>query len=237
MEILLFTLVLALGASLGSFSNCISQRLISGQSFVIPSSCNHCKSVIQFRDLIPVISYLNLKAKCRTCKIIFSKSYLYAELFLLGLSALGYFALGLGGEFWIYMGTLPFIAIAIFTDFEVQKIPDLSSIGIAVLGLLQMFIHENYNSITSLFIVLFLMLLLRFIFAKALHKDALGDGDFYLILATALWVQPLNLPIYIFTMGLVGVGTSLFWRHKFHSDQFPFAPAIVFSMLICHLFL
>jgi len=235
-EPFLLALVVLLGAALGSFSYCMSLRLISGESFLIQSRCGHCKAEILLRDLIPVVSYLWLKAQCRSCKILFSKSYLYAELFVMTLCLMGYFALGQGAKFWIYTSALPFFAIAIFTDLKIQKVPDLSSLGIATLGLLQILIFENYKSFTSLIVLFFLMLILKFVFAKALHKNALGDGDFYLILAASLWLNPLNLPLYIFLLGMMGMITSFYWRWKFHAEQFPFAPAILFSMVTCYLF-
>lgn len=154
----------------------------------------------------------------------------------MALCIMGYVVLRQGIEFWIYTSALPFFAIAIFTDLKIQKIPDLSSLGIVVLGLIQILIFENYKPFTSLVVLLFLMLILKFIFAKALHKNALGDGDFYLILATSLWLNPLKIPLYIFLLGVMGTVTSFYWRWKFRTDQFPFAPAILFSMVACYLF-
>ena len=67
----LFALVAAgaLGAIVGSFLNVCIHRLPLGASIVWPSSaCPHCKRELSWYENIPVISYLALRARCRTCK-------------------------------------------------------------------------------------------------------------------------------------------------------------------------
>lgn len=61
--------VLALfGAVIGSFLNVIADRLPGDQSLVSPRShCPACKRKLHPLELIPVISYLALRGRCRTC--------------------------------------------------------------------------------------------------------------------------------------------------------------------------
>lgn len=58
----------ALGLVLGSFLNVCIDRIPRGESVVHPPShCDTCGRMLVRRDLIPVISYLLLRGRCRYC--------------------------------------------------------------------------------------------------------------------------------------------------------------------------
>ncbi|MDV2687169.1 prepilin peptidase, partial [Alkalihalophilus lindianensis] len=62
-------LVLIYGLILGSFFNVVAIRLLKNESLIFPPShCPHCGNRLRAIDLIPVVSYLLLKGKCRNCK-------------------------------------------------------------------------------------------------------------------------------------------------------------------------
>src|SRR6266576_1324924 len=66
----------AMGAIIGSFLNVVIHRLPREQSIVLPSSkCPSCKSPIKPYDNIPVLSYLVLRGRCRTCGVRISPRY------------------------------------------------------------------------------------------------------------------------------------------------------------------
>jgi leader peptidase (prepilin peptidase) / N-methyltransferase len=57
-----------IGASVGSFVNVVADRLPHGESLVTPPShCPVCKTRLKPLDLLPVVSYLWLRGKCRYC--------------------------------------------------------------------------------------------------------------------------------------------------------------------------
>ena len=64
------------GAIFGSFLNVVVHRLPREESIVLPSSrCPSCGAVIAFYDNVPVLSYLMLGARCRSCKVHISARY------------------------------------------------------------------------------------------------------------------------------------------------------------------
>ncbi|KZL93394.1 prepilin peptidase [Clostridium magnum] len=66
--IILFGIIFIFGAIIGSFLNVCIYRIPREESIVYPpSSCTTCKNVIKGYDLVPIISYLFLKGKCRYC--------------------------------------------------------------------------------------------------------------------------------------------------------------------------
>src|SRR5919109_1339279 len=83
----------ALGAAVGSFLNVCVARLPYEKSLLWPGSrCGSCFQPIRARDNIPLISYLVLRGRCRTCGARFSARYFFIEL-LTGLSFAGLFYL------------------------------------------------------------------------------------------------------------------------------------------------
>src|SRR5262245_22733914 len=85
--------VFVLGAAIGSFLNVCVHQLPYEKSLVWPGSrCGNCYQPISPLDNIPLISYLLLRGKCRTCRASFSPRYLVIEI-LTGLCLAGLFYL------------------------------------------------------------------------------------------------------------------------------------------------
>ena len=70
----------ALGAIVGSFLNVCIYRLPLGKSIVWPSSaCPTCGRELSWYENIPVLSFLVLRARCRTCAAPISSRYPLVE--------------------------------------------------------------------------------------------------------------------------------------------------------------
>ncbi|MGA2284682.1 MAG: prepilin peptidase [Dehalococcoidia bacterium] len=60
--------VILCGLAVGSFLNVCIDRLPRGQSLLSPRSrCDGCGTPLAARDLVPVVSYLLLRGRCRYC--------------------------------------------------------------------------------------------------------------------------------------------------------------------------
>ena len=69
------------GAIIGSFLNVVIHRVPLEESIVFPNSrCPSCSTVIAFYDNVPVLSYLLLRGRCRSCKTGISARYPAVEL-------------------------------------------------------------------------------------------------------------------------------------------------------------
>jgi leader peptidase (prepilin peptidase)/N-methyltransferase len=65
-----------LGAMIGSFLNVVIHRLPREQSIVLPkSACPACGAAIHFYDNIPILSFLILRGRCRSCREAISPRY------------------------------------------------------------------------------------------------------------------------------------------------------------------
>jgi leader peptidase (prepilin peptidase) / N-methyltransferase len=69
------------GAVIGSFLNVVAHRVPLGESLVSPGShCPHCDAPVKPYDNVPVVSWLVLRGRCRTCGVPISPRYPLVEL-------------------------------------------------------------------------------------------------------------------------------------------------------------
>jgi len=130
-----------LGAVVGSFGNVVVYRLPRGESVVHPGSrCPSCGRRLGFLDLVPVLSWLALRGRCRTCGARISPRYPLVEALMAALFALlvAAFPPDLHGA-----AVLPLLAVvamlvmAALIDLERYVLPDvltLPALALALLG-------------------------------------------------------------------------------------------------------
>jgi leader peptidase (prepilin peptidase) / N-methyltransferase len=129
--------IFALGLAFGSFLNVCVYRLPLGLSVIHPgSACPKCARPIRLYDNIPVLSWIALGGRCRSCKASISPRYLAVELLTAGLflACYAYFGLTLAALKYCVFGFL--LVGLIFTDAETQLLPDKMTLPGLVLGLL-----------------------------------------------------------------------------------------------------
>ncbi len=69
----------AVGASIGSFLNVVAYRLPLGRTVGGHSGCPYCCSPIARGDNVPVLAWLKLRGRCRTCRLPISAQYPLVE--------------------------------------------------------------------------------------------------------------------------------------------------------------
>jgi leader peptidase (prepilin peptidase) / N-methyltransferase len=80
-NVFLWTWLFCMGATVGSFLNVVVYRLPRGKNLAFPGSlCPHCGHPIRLQDNIPILSWLNLRGRCRDCGGGIAASYLLVEL-------------------------------------------------------------------------------------------------------------------------------------------------------------
>ena len=233
----MIAVVLVFGLIIGSFLNVCIYRIPRGKSIVYPSSsCPVCGVRIKWYDNIPVLSYILLKGRCRSCKSKISPVYPIVELLTAIYTVLMYLKFGLGIDFAFYLIFGYMLIVGSFIDFFHYIIPDRISIGLAVVGLVYGFVmHELIHSLIGFafgFILLFLVAML----GKAIFKkEAMGGGDVKLLGALGTFVGIKGVLFTLFVASLLGsvVGIVLIALGKASvSQRIPFGPYLSLSAII-----
>jgi leader peptidase (prepilin peptidase)/N-methyltransferase len=121
----LISLCAVLGLAVGSFLNVVIWRVPRGESVVRPpSACPGCGAELRAYDNIPVLSWLVLRGRCRTCGMRISVRYPLVELTTAVLFGLIAARFGLTPELvaFLYLGALGVALTAI--DLDVRRLPN-----------------------------------------------------------------------------------------------------------------
>ena len=196
------------GLAVGSFLNVCSLRWPVDESVVSPPSrCPGCGSPVRWRDNVPVISWLLLRGRCRSCGERISVQYPLVEL-ATGLVWAGTFAhWGFSGEALrsaVFLTLLLGIAVS---DARYYIIPDQFSVGGAVLGLLMAFFPGAVGPVEAAagaalgFALLWSVGKLGTWMFK---KDAMGGGDVKLMAMVGAYTGVPGVLLTVFLGALLG---------------------------------
>ena len=123
MTILLTVLFTLIGISVGSFLNVCIDRLPTKRSLLYPGSgCDHCHHKLAVLDLIPIVSYLWLRGRCRYCGARIPLRVLLVEVLTGVLFFLTFWRFGVSAEFGIIVFWCCVFLVIIFIDWEHQLI-------------------------------------------------------------------------------------------------------------------
>ena len=136
MPLALVAFAFALGLVVGSFLNVCILRIPAGESIVLPAShCPKCGKAIAPYDNVPVLSWLLLRGKCRSCKAPISAMYPLVEFLTGGLFAACAWVFGpslAAGKWAVFCALLVVLAV---TDLRERILPDKVNLTGAILGL------------------------------------------------------------------------------------------------------
>ena len=113
------------GTCLGSFYNVLGLRVPNKESIIKPRShCPNCGHTLSFLEMIPIISYLFLRGKCKNCKESISPLYPFNELFCGILFAVSFYSWGFSLELIVALAISSFLCMVIASDLTYLVIPD-----------------------------------------------------------------------------------------------------------------
>lgn len=194
------------------------------------SACPKCGHMITALENIPIISYLVLRGKCRSCKNPISMRYPLIEALtgiLIGLVSwkFGYSTTTLFA--WAFTFTL--IALT-FIDFDTQLLPDDMTLPLLWLGLL-FNLNTGFTDLKSAVIGAIAGYLalwsIYWLFKLVTGKEGMGYGDFKLLAAIGAWFGWQLLPAVILLSSVLGavIGIGLIVLAKRGREvPMPFGP-------------
>lgn len=143
MHIFIIIILFMLGACFGSFLNVVALRSISKRSFLLGrSECPNCKRTLLWHDLVPVLSWLFLRGRCRFCRKGISIQYLLVETITGIVFVFGSIMIVDIGELILYLVFTSFFIVLFICDAVSYEVPD----KIVIPGIILVFI---INSLVS----------------------------------------------------------------------------------------
>ncbi|HKK33953.1 MAG TPA: prepilin peptidase [Desulfomicrobiaceae bacterium] len=238
------TAALILGLVLGSFYNVCIHRTLAGQSVVWPGShCPKCGHNLSWWENIPVLSYIFLRGKCRSCQESISLRYPTVEI-LSGLLAAAFaYRFGPTLEWGVYMVVIGLLLVASFIDLDRFILPDVITLPGAVFVWLAAWLVLPIGWQDSLLGAgigsgIFLALQQGYRLIKGVH--GLGTGDIKLMLMLGGLVGWQGLPVMILLSSLSGLLVSLVWlwrdASKGMKTAIPFGPFLSLGTVATLLF-
>ncbi len=230
-----------IGIFLGSFFDCIANRLSRGESIIKPGShCENCKHKLSWYELIPVFSYIFQGGKCKKCKIKLSPEYLIVELITGAMYTLSFVKYGLTIQTIEMIVISSIVITTIISDMKYMVILDEILIPSGIVLIILKFIDTGIKgTLYSLLygVILFLILLfIKVVGDKAFKKESLGWGDVKLsiLVGFSLGIE-LGL-VYIFLSSLIALPYAIYINSKHKEGMIPFGPFMSFSYIILFTF-
>lgn len=249
-------LLFVLGAVIGSFLNVCIYRLPMEQSIVRGRShCMNCGGELRPGDMVPIISYLLLRGRCRHCDAAFSLRYPLVELISGVVFVWTLLTVGLGPELIKGLIFASFLIVITFIDLDHQLIYDRVLLWLGGLGLLMYPLKYYFNDLLQLMgiplayvtlniswldpVLGFLAGGLPMLVIALLARGGMGGGDIKFAAAFGIWLgwkfTLLALVLSFFIGGTVS-SLLLLLRIRGRKDMIPFGPFLALGAWLSFLY-
>ena len=234
-----------LGACMGSFLNCMAWRVVHGESVLRGRShCDVCGHVLTAGDLIPVVSYLVHRGRCRWCGAKLSARHVWGE----AAAAVTFTALLLRYDISLQMLEALLLACVLlacaFADLEGYIIPDRFVAAGAILRIPFFFLlpdpmGEALDALLGSLAVGGGLLIVVLLYEKLRKTDAMGGGDIKLMAAAGRflgWQYTLLAMFFGIVFGGIYGIYLLAAKKAGKKDHFAFGPFLCAGIVIAMLF-
>ncbi len=237
-----------IGAIFGSFMNVCIYRLPRKESIVFPRSrCPLCGTAIRWFDNIPVLSYIFLRGKCRSCGGRISPRYVAVEILSGIMCALLFLHFGFTPKYLILFYFTGALIVVSFVDLKIHEIPDEITLSGIVLGLFLSALYPPLMNKTGVFSSLLnsalgvvagggSIYILGYIGEFIFKKEAMGGGDVKLLAMIGAF---LGWKLAIFTFFLApffGSFAGVILKLKEGKDIIPYGPYLSLAAVVAIFF-
>lgn len=228
---------LILGLCMGSFYNVVGYRLPKKESIIKPSSyCPKCKHKLTPIELMPLISYIIQRGKCKKCKKKIPIFYPLIELVTGLLFVLSYLMFGLSWDLLISLCFVSTLLIIIVSDINYMIIPDeILIIGILLILIIKLLTGGNIIEIILDMIIPFIILYLIKLFGDFIfQRESLGGGDIKLMLIFGLVVGWSLALFSVFLASFIALPIAIIILKLKKTDIIPFGPFLNLAVLMIY---
>lgn len=231
-----------LGSIFGSFFFVIGTRLPKNESIITPGShCDSCKHELKWYDLIPIISYLINKGKCRYCKTKLSILYPLVEIATGMLFVIAFLLFGISYEFFAGLLVFSLLIIIFITDFKYYIILDsplvLTSLGIFILKWYYFGSRAALLSLLAGLIMFIIIFIIKKIGDFVFKKESLGGGDVKLSFTLGV-ILGLRLSLVSFILSsFLALPYAMGSVYLTEKKEVPFGPFIISAATLVFIFM
>lgn len=235
-------LALLLGACMGSFLNCMAWRIVHNEPISKGRShCDVCGHTLGIGDLIPVISYITHRGRCRYCGVRLSAVHVIAEAVSAVLFAAVLLKFDISLQALEYMIFMCLLMACSFADLEGRIIPDRFIIsGLLVRAAFFVILNDPAKVALDDLIggagIAGLLLVVVLVFEKIKGIEAMGGGDIKLIFMTGIFLGWKANLLCLFIACIIGIISGLVLKSEDGDKTFPWGPSIALAAVICMLF-
>ncbi len=235
-----FVIVLIFGLLIGSFLNVCIYRIPKKENITTTRShCMACGNVIKWYDLVPVISYLLLRGKCRNCGAKLSIQYPVIELLNGILYCIVLAIMGPGIQSVVMMALTSALIVIAVIDWRTYEIPFGLNVFIAVLGVAVIVCKLANDDFTGIIdnligaVSVSGFLLLLYLVTKG---RGIGGGDIKLMAAAGLFLGWKS-TILAFVIGCIAGSVIHLIRMKLSDEDhvLAFGPYLAFGIFVAGL--
>lgn len=229
-------IVFLYGIVFGSFLNVCIYRIPNDQSIVNPPShCGSCEHRLGWKDLIPIVSYVFLKGRCRYCGEKISLRYPGVEL-LTGLLLVGiYLRYGLVFDFFKYSILTLFLIVIALIDYDTTDV--YSSViytGITI-GIIFLILERFMYSARVSDYIIGAVIGLVIIGGIYVLTGGFGAGDIEIAVLCGIFLG-WKLEIYFILLsfiigGAIGI-TIILLKKKSKTDYMPLGPSLAIGAYV-----
>lgn len=226
------------GLVFGSFFNVVGLRIPKKESIISPPShCTNCQRQLTFLDLIPVVSYLLLRGKCRNCGVKFSPIYMITELLTAILFAFAFWKIGLQPELLVAILFISLLLIITVSDIAYMIIPDKVLLFFLPFVIIARFIaplEPWWDSALGAVIGFSILLLIAVV-----SKGGMGGGDIKLFFVLGLVLGTIQTLLTLFFAAFIGMLAGfvlLISRKQGRKTPIPFGPSIAAAAIIVYFY-
>lgn len=224
-----------LGTVMGSFYTVVGLRLPKHENFINSHShCDNCGHTLSLYEMIPILSFLFQRGRCRHCNKKIDALSTYMELFTGILFAVSFYSFSFSYELLIALGITSMLIIIAVSDLTYLVIPDeiliFFSIYFIIINILNLGFYKAILSIGNGIFLFLIMYLIMLFGNKILKKESLGGGDIKMMFVFGLVLDPLLGVLSIFLGSLIALPVSFLLLLKNKEKVIPFGPFLLIAI-------
>ena len=230
----IYGFVLIAGICIGSFLNVLIYRIPEKLNFAKGRSfCPACGHELKAIDLVPVVSFLFLRGKCRYCGNKISFRYPLIELLGGALALCSVCRFGLTWQAAVVFACSCILLVIAFIDIDTMEIPNGLVLILLLLALVSLIWFRNITWLSAL--IGMAEISLPMVLMNLIIKDSFGGGDIKLCAACGLmlgWQQMLAAALIALITGGIYGAYLLIAKKKGKKDHFAFGPFLSLGIII-----